>query len=248
METHRHLERYFRDPAQDVLSPGCSGVACANVRQALARLGFLGGGAPDFSSAYDDTLAQAVFAFQTTYGHTSRDGACGPGTRAMLVRVMSAAEHRQAFSRWPDPERRNEGSHAFVSYAHDDTLQVRPFVRLMQAWGYRVWFDENLTAGSKWSDALEQQIRDAWLVIVFLSARSAQREWVQREIGLAHRSGRRILPVPLDGAPAPPALAAVLGQHQYLSHRPVIAGEMDDATQDRLALALREAHQEHLAG
>lgn len=247
METHKHLERYFRDPTQDVLSPGCSGVACANVRQALARLGFLGGIAPDFSGAYDDTLAQAVFDFQTRYGHTSRDGACGPGTRALLARVMSAPEHRQAFRRWPDPELRNEGSHAFVSYAHDDASRVLPFVRLMQEWGYRVWFDENLTAGSKWSDALEQQIREAWLVIVFLSATSTQREWVQREIALAHGASCRILPVPLDTAPLPPALAVMLDQHQYLSLRPVSAETMDDGTHDRLALALLEAHQQHLA-
>lgn len=247
MEMYRHLERYFRDPTQDVLSPGSSGVACTNIRQALARLGLLGGGAPDFSDVYDDGLAQAVFAFQTRFGHTSRDGACGPGTRALLAHVMSAAEHRQAFRRWPDPERRNEGSHAFVSYAHDDKSEVLPFVRLMQAWGYRVWFDDNLTAGSKWSDALEQQIRDAWLVIVFLSATSAQREWVQREIRLAHASGRRILPMPLDSAPVPPPLAAILEQHQYLSLQPISAGAMDEATQERLAVALREAHHQHLA-
>lgn len=247
METHRHLERCFRDPAQDVLSPGCCGVACANLRQALARLGLLGGGAPDFSDVYDDGLAQAVFAFQTKLGQSSRDGACGPGTRALLARVMSAPEHRQVFRRWPDPEQRHEGSHAFVSYAHDDASSVLPFVSLMQEWGYRVWFDQNLTAGSKWSDALEQQIREAWLVIVFLSATSTQREWVQREIALAQGASCRILPVPLDAAPLPPALAGMLEQHQYLSLRPVSAEAMDDATQDRLALAQREAHQQHLA-
>lgn len=245
MTRYSYLERYFRDPARDVLSPGCSGVACANVRQALARLGF-GGGAPDFSDRYDDGLARAVFEFQTGFGHTSRDGMCGPGTRALLARVMSTKEHRNAFKRWPDPERRNEGSHAFVSYCHDDTQRVLPFIDLMREWGYRVWFDDNLTAGSKWSDALEQQIRDAWLVIVFLSTASVQREWVLREVELADGSGCRVLPILLDTMPDAHALSTMLGQHQYLSLQPVSAGGMDDATHGRLAFALHEAHQRHL--
>jgi hypothetical protein len=245
MADHRHLERYFRDPAQDVLAPGCSGVVCANLRRALAYLGF-GGGAPDSSESYDDRLAQAVFDFQTRYAHTSRDGMCGPGTRALLARVMSTEEHRKVFRRWPDPERRKDGGHAFVSYAHDDAALVLPFIELMRDWDYRIWFDENLTAGSLWSDALERQVRAAWLVIVFLSSRSAQSDWVRREIAVAAGSGRRIMPIPIEAVAAGHPLAASLAPFQYLSLRPVSASGMDETVTDRLAFALHEAHQRHL--
>lgn len=235
-----HLERFFRDPTHDVLGPGCAGIACANLRQALARLGF-GGDAPDFSDRYDDSLAQAVFTLQTRFGHSSRDGLCGPGTRALLARVMNTDAHRTAFRRWPDPERRNEG-HAFVSYAHDDMARVKPFIALMEEWGYRIWFDGNLTAGSRWSDALEQQVTSAWLVIVFVSHVSVQSQWVLREATAANAAHRRIMPVLIDPVPADHLLATSLSPHQYLSLQPVTADGMDDVIAQRLAQALCEAH------
>lgn len=60
MNEHRHLKRFLRDKDRDVLGPGASGLACASLRQALARLDF-GGGAPNFSDTYDNSLAKAMF-------------------------------------------------------------------------------------------------------------------------------------------------------------------------------------------
>ncbi|MEQ1610317.1 MAG: hypothetical protein ABL956_15325 [Hyphomonadaceae bacterium] len=84
MADGRHLERYFLDPATPVLSVGASGIACANLRQALGRLRFAPAG-PDFSDRYDEALAEAVFKLQQHHHHTSHDGKCGPGTRALLA-------------------------------------------------------------------------------------------------------------------------------------------------------------------
>lgn len=67
--------------------------------------------------------------------------------------LLSAPEHRPTFGRWSDPERRREG-HAFISYARDDLANMLPFVELMREWGYTIWLDDNLTAGSKWSEEL----------------------------------------------------------------------------------------------
>lgn len=158
---------------------------------------------------------------------------------------MSGPEQRSVFKRWPDPEQRREGTHAFISYAHDDRVRVEPFIELMRECDYRIWFDENLTAGSDWSTALEANVASAWLVIVFLSKRSVRCEWVAKEMAVADQAGRRVMPVLLDALPAAHPLAW-LDRHQYLSREPVSAGGLSDVEKGKLAEALRETHASHL--
>jgi hypothetical protein len=230
----RDFERYFRDPkiGDGVLAPGSSGLACKNIRLALRFLGLHDG--IDFTEIYDAKLASDIVRFQEDHMHSSRDGQFGPGTRRLLTRVLLDKVGEGVFRRMIDPERRNMGQ-VFVSYARVDSTPARSMVERIRAWGFNVWYDDNISGSERYNSAIQRAIEDCYLLLVCLSEASVQSDWVIKEVMFANDAKKDILPIRIGVLPSAHSLKLVLVNHQMLD-----ASGSDFA--HRLKAAIADAH------
>jgi hypothetical protein len=132
----------------------------------------------------------------------------------------------------------------FISYKHD----VQPDVRLagavlgrLREAGHDVFIDSQIKVGDDWSTVIEEKVRSAEYLIVFLSPAAAASEMVIEEIRIARRiraqQGRpKILPVRVaHEEPLPYELGAYLDQLQYALWR---TNADDLSILDQLAAAI----------
>lgn len=248
--------RYFADPAapQDTLHPGAAGAHCRNIRLALMRLGFDENFRHEpLNDAFTHEVSGELKRLQAERGHTSVDGLCGPGTRALLVNSLlnHAADQDRGvdpFARMTDPERRAEGA-AFISYAREDRAHVERYAEVIGQWAYTAWYDAGISGGEKFSDTLMQRIRQAYLVLIFETPRSIASTWVRREVEFAAKQRVRILPIEIEPVSPKQPLAKLLSHHHRIGPAPH-ALAAPEARNYRAALkqALREAHRAATAG
>ncbi|MDX2234456.1 MAG: toll/interleukin-1 receptor domain-containing protein [Hyphomonadaceae bacterium] len=116
----------------------------------------------------------------------------------------SAPSAAKAASPAPAPA----GEPLFVSYAHADNMAVVPVVEAVQAEGRSVWLDRGangggIAAGEGWAGEIVRAIKGARGVIVMCSAQAFESDHVKREVYLADRYKKPMLPVFLEAA-APP--------------------------------------------
>lgn len=96
------------------------------------------------------------------------------------------------------------GEQLFVSYAHADNMAVVPVVEAVQAQGRSVWLDRRgIAAGAGWAGEIVRAIKNAKGVIVMCSAQAFESDHVKREVYLADRYKKPMVPVFLEAA-APP--------------------------------------------
>lgn len=81
-------EKYLKDPANDTIGQGYSGVVCKNLKTAFDALGYRRPWGQPYE--FDEELEQVVCEFQRAKGHQNRDGRVGPGTRMLLVDALLA--------------------------------------------------------------------------------------------------------------------------------------------------------------
>lgn len=96
----------------------------------------------------------------------------------------------------------------FLSYAREDAGWVEKLIRALEANGYSVWWDRNLTTGTRYLKETEAQLREARATIVVWSKVSVDSHWVADEAALARDLGR-LAPISKDGSMPP------LGFGQY---------------------------------
>jgi serine phosphatase RsbU (regulator of sigma subunit) len=106
----------------------------------------------------------------------------------------------------------------FVSYAHADDALVLPEVRRLQEAGYRVWYDEGINPAEEWPRSISQALLTSKLVLAYLSPQALASKWVLREIGLAVRKEKELLPIYLEPVELPDDLELQIGHVQAL-HR-----------------------------
>lgn len=90
--------------------------------------------------------------------------------------------------------------HVFASYSLKDRDRVVPFIGKLLEKGVNVYYDGNLTPGSNWQQELGAALESSSGMIVFVSPRSMQSEWVKREIAASvSRQGHKlVIPVILE--------------------------------------------------
>jgi hypothetical protein len=101
----------------------------------------------------------------------------------------------------------------FISYSRDDLTFSDQLVTTLEFAGFDARIDRRGIHGAEnWQEKLGTLIREADTVVFVLSPSSAVSKICAREVEQAVALGKRIIPVvcrPLDGAAAPPALAAL---------------------------------------
>lgn len=91
-------------------------------------------------------------------------------------------------------------AHIFISYSKQDIEFTRYLRTLLEAEGYAVWVDEaRLTPSARWWKAIEQNIETCSAFVIVMSPNAYESDWVEREILLAEKEKRPIIPVLLAG-------------------------------------------------
>lgn len=92
----------------------------------------------------------------------------------------------------------------FVSYAHADNTAVLPVVEAVQAQGRNVWIDkQGLAGGDSWAGEIVRAIKGARGVIVMCSKHAFESDHVKRELYLADRYKKPMVPIFIEAAPPP---------------------------------------------
>jgi hypothetical protein len=98
----------------------------------------------------------------------------------------------------PDP------GQMFVSYAHADYTLVERIVAAVEAQGTDMWLDRpDIHPGRTWAAEIVRAIKGARTVIVMCSPRAFESDNVKREVYLADRYKKRMLPVYLEASQMP---------------------------------------------
>lgn len=112
--------------------------------------------------------------------------------------------------------RGNDEDYIFVSYAHADSDEVYPDISKLHEAGLKVYFDEGISPGSRWTSELADAIEHCSLFVVFLSPSAIISENCINEIEFAVNRKRKIFVVHLKDTLVPPGIELSLGGRQAL--------------------------------
>lgn len=92
----------------------------------------------------------------------------------------------------------------FVSYARLDSETVSPVVDTVQESGHQVWIDRGeITPGENWAGEIVRGIKSSSGVMIMCSPNAFQSDHIKREVYLADRYGKPMLPIYPEPAEAP---------------------------------------------
>ena len=127
-------------------------------------------------------------------------------------------------------------SDIFVSYAFANSEVVLPLVDDVQSAGVSIWIDrEQLKPGMHWAGNIVRAIKSTDLFCLMCSAQSFASDHVRREIYLADKYKKSILPVMLDGALMPEDIEYFLIDRQFLDMTALDPSDRGNALREALA-------------
>ena len=116
----------------------------------------------------------------------------------------------------PFPAYEGDEPYVFVSYSHEDESAVYKEIRWLQDQRVNVWYDEGISPGSEWSDALAQAIEGCTHFVYFLTPGSVASENCRRELIFAQEEHRQVLAVYLEETEVPSGLRLSLDNRQAI--------------------------------
>ncbi|MEM0968201.1 MAG: toll/interleukin-1 receptor domain-containing protein [Verrucomicrobiota bacterium] len=124
----------------------------------------------------------------------------------------------------------------FVSYAHADLDLVSPVVSSMEGGGKSVWMDRGeITAGESWAGEIVRGIKAACGVMVMCSPRAFESDHIKREVYLADRYRKSMLPIFVAQAEPPEDFEYFFAGVQWLELYKVEESKRDDVLERALA-------------
>ena len=111
---------------------------------------------------------------------------------------------------------RGSDPYVFVCYAHEDAERVYPEIAWLQSEGVNVWYDEGISLGTEWTQALADAIEGCARFLFFVTPSSVTREHCRRELNFAQAEGREVLAVHLESAEVPGGLRLSLNNRQAI--------------------------------
>lgn len=87
-------------------------------------------------------------------------------------------------------------SHVFVSYSRRDQPFVDRLTRELEHGGFNTWIDrDDIPGGEAWEATITRAVRESAGLVVVLSPASAASEYVPKELSLADKFNRPVVPV-----------------------------------------------------
>jgi hypothetical protein len=121
-----------------------------------------------------------------------------PRTAASAPAPEAAKEERVVAPPAPAP------AQVFISYARVNTASVSPLAKAIAENGRKVWIDTaEIGGGDGWAGEIVRAIKGAAHVVVMCSTAAFESDHVKREVYLADRYKKRLLPVYLEAAEPP---------------------------------------------
>ena len=96
----------------------------------------------------------------------------------------------------------------FVSYSRSDKARVAPLVAALEAEGWSVWWDPEITPGEEFDALISKELEAAKTLVVVWTPASVDSRWVRGEARDAADRGV-LVPVRFDGAKLPIDFRAV---------------------------------------
>ena len=90
-------------------------------------------------------------------------------------------------------------SYIFISYSRYDEAYVKNLASVLEQRGLKAWYDAGIEAGDRWWRTIEDAIEKCAVFMVIMSPEARESEWVEREILLAQRDKKPIIPLLLRG-------------------------------------------------
>ncbi|MDP7133870.1 MAG: toll/interleukin-1 receptor domain-containing protein, partial [Planctomycetota bacterium] len=97
----------------------------------------------------------------------------------------------------PFPAYKGNDPYIFVSYSHEDNDAVFPEIQWLKEQGFDIWYDEGISPGSEWHQALADRIQQSSLFVYFITPQSVVSEHCEREVHYAIDNGKQLLAVHL---------------------------------------------------
>lgn len=189
--------------------PGLAALAVAVSIYLVNRIGPTPGGWPEllagvdaFGMRYGATVGLTVWVFASAIALTVLV------MLLLLARIFRGPAKRVA----PAPAAEAEAPASappvsqavFVSYARANSALVLPVVEGAQQQGRKFWLDQQgISAGDSWAGEIVRAIKSAAGVVVMCSKAAFESDHVKREIYLADRYQRRLIPVFVEEAEPP---------------------------------------------
>jgi hypothetical protein len=166
----------------------------------------------------------------------ARSKAPQPNTRTAATAATRSAPAAEAAPPPPSAPAPEAVASLFISYAHADREQVTPVVAIVEANGRKVWIDKgDIHAGDSWAGEIVRGIKSAKGVMVMCSKRAFESDHIKREVYLADRYKKPMLPVFLEEAPPPEDFEYFFASVQWLELFRLPAGEHEGAIGRALA-------------
>lgn len=125
----------------------------------------------------------------------------------------------------------------FVSYSHQNAETVLPIVETVEAQGLSIWIDkEEMRAGQGWAGQIVRAIKSAERFCLMCSEQSFSSDHVRREVYLADKYGKAMVPVRLDGAEMPEDIEYFLAGRQWIDLTSLSEDEQADAIHGALSI------------
>lgn len=110
-----------------------------------------------------------------------------------------------------------ENLDTFVSYSHHNAEAVLPIIESIEADGITVWIDrDELRVGQNWAGQIVRAIKAADRFCLMCSAQAFESDHVRREVYLADKYGKTMVPVRLDDSEMPEDIEYFLIGRQWV--------------------------------
>lgn len=90
----------------------------------------------------------------------------------------------------------------FLSYAREDRAFAERVARGLSGMGLDTFWDTDIPPGKTWADYIEGKLTACRVVVVLWSQHSTKSQWVREEARMG-RDSSKLIPVMIDGSPAP---------------------------------------------
>lgn len=129
-----------------------------------------------------------------------------PDKKALKRARAAEAAKTEAPAAAPAPAPAMEAAEplVFISYARADQPTVDPLAKAVKESGHPIWIDtDEINAGTSWAGEIVRAIKSAGHVLIMCSPRSFESDQVKREVYLADRYKKPLMPVFLEAAEPP---------------------------------------------
>ena len=116
----------------------------------------------------------------------------------------------------PFPAYQGSEPYVFISYAHADSVAVLPLITQLHSRGYRIWYDEGIDPGTEFAKVIAGHLKNAVVVLLFVTPVAVERPFVRREINFAQNRGIPIVSIILSETILPDELELQLGLEQMI--------------------------------